>query len=926
MLPLASRRRTALLASASFSTLLAACALTSCRSLDDLVETGCGDRILSTGEDCDNAPRVEGGVSFECIPPGAESACHYKAVEGVCPEGLRVGLDGVCRRPAGTFDVKVPIPLIATHAQIASFGGDGSFQLVLASDRGDVPFYFDGRTPIDPGFAFGRVLQSGTSVGDLTGDGRDDVLVAISNKLLTFQGSTFDLRTYASDDPGGRFRVVPVDAPAVSEADPSASAHPDLDVFARLFECGGPGPIQPLCATAGTDVVLYASVYESPTLLPNGAIQRPYDDIGTSARARLSALRPCRDLALLSAGQAELDVVPMCPVCDAANPPMCTLDPTVTVALEDATKPACPSILPKAAFPLSTATQEVLLVEGECPDGRHALYGVQGLTAAFLGFAPNDGFLADESGGGSTIQGVADLNEDGFVDFVTTSQVYLTHGAQLDPGVDFPVYYAPAGWSRASVIDLNGDGWLDIIGARLDVGLDILLGGPFSAFAPGFVPTTAQVAAFTVNDFDGDGAGDIFIAEGGAQCAANARLSVAFGRSLGFPDPPVSIGETPWTSEIVSARVYDPSSTLDSIADAVLVSNCESTSLHAAALFNGSSSRILSSPYVLRQPAIGAESSVSLEPEGITTADVVHPGGWGGDNLPDLIAFGSAELDDRPTLLVVPGSSGANLVATSGLDASNVLRLAEDAAISGVSVAAGDVTGDAEPEILAGSTVYVVDPVSMESRTAASFYVVTRADLEGATAIRTQPIFVTTAASFSGVDTRVAALDVDGNGELDAVFLATESSQGEFVGEPGTSSSAGSGGGEGVGDPWKPSSELLVAFRTGGVLGAACAIPSGAAVLTDFTLVDVGEPSRAFVVSGSTGALRYQPSGGDPCAGTLAPFPASGRELSVFADPIRGLAASDLDGDGIEDLAVLGDTGTTVYYQSARAGGDAPND
>lgn len=879
-----------------------------CATLDPLVETGCGDRILASGEDCDGAPASEDGRTFACIAAGAPGACHFQVVDGSCPSGFRVGVDGICRLPSGTFGDAASIPIVATGASVARFESEGAKQILLSASDRDVPIYFQGRSPVVPEFGFPRYLQNTAAAADLTGDGRDDVLEPLGAALLTFQGSAFDLRTYASDDPGGRFRVVTADAPALAQlvdgADFQSIAHPDLDVFARLFDCDTkkPGPIKAICDQATTHTVLYATSYAGPELLANGAIPRKFDDVADVSRARLTPGGQCRDLILLANKIPELDVVPVCPTCDTSDPPVCTVPARTTVKLEDAGATACPTLVPKAAFPLATgSTGDVLLVAGACANQINGLYAVvstpTGFHPSFLSFVPGDPFGAADATD-APIQDVADIDRDGFVDFVTQQAVYLTGGKPFNGDMSFPAFYAPSGWSRAKVADLNGDGWLDVVGARRDFGLDVLLGGPFSAFAPGQILTATTVSAFAVGDFDGDGAGDIFIAEGGTPCGPNDALSIAFGRGLGFPAPPVRIGATSAASEIEAARVYDPFSQPDSIADAVLVSNCESTSLHAAAVFNGSASRVMSSPYVMRTPTVGNTKSSLLNAWSLAVADLVQPKKWGGDAVPDLVAFGPDNDAYRPTLVVVPGTDGANLASSSSLGAENVAQIENVQLTGSPALATGDVLGDDAPEILIGLPIQTFDMNTGESQFASQFYLVSRADLEGAKTIPTLTPFAVTSPSLGISAVKVGVVDVDGNGEGDAVFLASDAN---LFTEPGTGQKTDASGAE---------SELIVAFRRGGELAAPCTLTSPSVKINGFAAVDIGGDAKAFVVSTPDGMLRFEPGEADACAGTFVVFGDDGGSPAA-----SGIAAADFDGDGLDDVVVLGDTTTTILFQ-----------
>lgn len=181
----------------SFLTLLGGLAVTavSCTTtLPDIDEGRCGNRVVETsiGEDCeepllDGDAGLDGAVYGKCGLPGSYAPCRYICSAVPCDPGYGCGLDGVCRRSDGLSDLPISIGVGARKLFRGDFDGDDRDEIV-AADGNVATVYFlttEGFVASSQAFSY---TTGAPGIGDLNGDGLSDMVLNLGQSLAVWLG------------------------------------------------------------------------------------------------------------------------------------------------------------------------------------------------------------------------------------------------------------------------------------------------------------------------------------------------------------------------------------------------------------------------------------------------------------------------------------------------------------------------------------------------------------------------------------------------------------------------------------------------------------------------------------------------------------------------------------------------------------------
>lgn len=557
--------------------------LTGCTDLPAVPTGVCGNKVLEPGESCDTFP--EQGENTRCGDPEGEHACRYVCTEGaVCPLGWGCGSDGLCRRPQGRFaDEPVVSSFRSEFLEIGDPDGDGLPDL-LGLDRNRIhvlfqtePRRFDAEYLQETRIPIGQPF-----VGQVDSDGRTDVVVPTVLGLLVLLGQ--EDRTLLS-------RLY--DTPIVA----GGSEVSNVRVFS-IQDRYSPFQLEQLIITA------------------NGAIQ-----VGDARDDRYELLPPWLDPADLP---EEIASAPL-PGDPSRN----------TFALWDRSGPEIALFRVEGMLPALHRARllATLQAPGEIDsgvfftdvDGDGAIDIVAGVddpeepvTVAFAGtstpagsgFAPfcNLRFeiFTNVTGRfdpiGDALLATGDFDGDGLADFVFGSGVLVSGGGPA-PGCGLATrHYTVAAinlstpWTDADLGDFNGDGSLDLIAAGDLRQFDVLLGSGTGGFARRTILLDDVPVRIEAGEFDGDFVDDIAVVTE-PDGAPGDLVSLVFGDPSGVFSKPRPVGRFGELVDMHPVQWSLDAESLDRIGDLLLTSRSfdAETDLSVAIAF-GSTSRQMFAP------------------------------------------------------------------------------------------------------------------------------------------------------------------------------------------------------------------------------------------------------------------------------------------------------------------------------------------
>lgn len=923
-----------------------------CIVFDELPGGVCGNGVIDPGEDCDTFGRDV----VRCAAPGEAAQCRLVCDDGVtCPEGWGCGSDHVCREPSGAFggpahvlDETVGLILVE------DFDGDGrkdlltsgadvvigtgmGLELASVTPNGEVrAHFFSPSGTLEQSVPVVTDPNAHPSVGDLSNDGLADVVVntgtdvlGVATGLGVYRGSadrSFAPAAYASQ---------PIDAAAASVwiCEVIATAAGQEPMALLQHDVTGPSQVAHLQAGGPGSLLTTAIVTDLPPVAELAG------DVAFGQIDADLASSPCDEIALAFVNDDFVTVAATCtgwfaegnnslPVNEVNTPAY--IVPT-TVYLQNGTHPTGVHL-----FDVDGDGHLDLLIGSEL--GMQVAYGLGDMT-----------FVSDAGVNNAAVYDIAwavierplavgHLNDDGIVDVVVPSAIYLSRlfpsqtgsgmgaggaggmgsgagggggagGAgspQLDYILEAAVMFSQPPMGHALVGDFNANGITDVMVASSDVaGLEFYSGAGDGLFNQFSISTEGIVRDMAAGDFDGDVMTDIAIAEEAPSADVGDLLSVCFGRAGPAPQEPASIGRLDTIEGIATGRLpiapFNP--TVDGMFEIAAVSSSDASSLSMAILY-GSADRKLQSPFALVTRQVEGPSLVHL-PVRTTVAELGVEQGHG-----DIAVIAQDFIKSKLGFWLVASTGDAALSETTSwpsepIDPPNVLA---DLGI----IAAINVDDDADDEIvlaapaldsatlsLAGGVLLVADPQDMNAG---------RALVEVAR-YETEEVFVgqptaecpecppaetgSVATVALAGEQRIATDDLDGDGRRDVAVLGYVPS------------------GDGV--SFKARLVIYWNQATGDASSAfdpsqrSVVEPDGGAITGFTTLSADADGARELVVLTKQGAFLLD------FAGKSVP-----ERVPLVGVP-RGIAiaAADLTGDGLEDLVVGTDKEVELLPQLA---------
>jgi hypothetical protein len=859
----------------------------------------CGNLVIDATEDCDGFSAFGGGT--RCAGPGEDNACFYVCGDGVvgsepgdgplrggCPPGWGCGQDGRCRRPSGMFTAAGP----SWHMPVQSFAigdvdGDGHADLIGNNQQTLMVRYGSPSADFQDSFEMNIRRPVGeVTYARLDEDHRLDAIIPTQEGLFVLLGSegrTLEPVAYSSfnfEDDDVRFYAADVAATPLTEV-LFFDKNPDGVVGGFVFSSAPP-----------------AQLAEPPGGVSVQPIEPVTGDVTGDGREEVIVAYP---------GGAAIHVYSI-----AGGPGEAGAESTFHLGAHVS-----------LALPGPARVGQRMHMADVDGDGKlDLLIGLEGgqVAVAYGAGGQLEAPVIEPVFGTPTSLrpfplAAGDLDGDGMADYVYPDRIVLARQTDGDrePDLLVPVAFATLGpWSDAVIGDFNADGRPDVAvavdgdGAGAGAtGIDILVQSEVGLFNRFPIdtrrPPRTSPRTLVVGDFDGDLVDDLGFAEDGREVAPDA-VAVVFGARHGGFSAPVKMGELDVIMQLVPARMANAPSNFDGIFDLLVLSRTGPGT--ALAVLLGDSSRRMVSPFMLAEGPEAGPGNVHVPVRALV-------GDFDRDGIRDLlavaVAFGAGSGDGdpglsgraQPSAWFLPGQGGGRIdtgrVGFTALDSYagfNFLCSTWESMSLGP-MGAGPSTGASE--IVGVDDGGVCGGYAGESLAAPELLVVdVTLGAGGQPAFEPHHAQIDAALSSPG---SVSAADLDGDGDLDPIVL--------FRGQHRTSS------GE---DGPIPGAGVAILWNDDGVPRSSqisIIEPPDTSTLGGVAAIFLDEDDHRDLVI-ITDYLIYQVLY-DPELGTFRPAEPLFVDLGIQIFGEGGLlGVGDMNGDGLEDIAVVRGSTVTV--------------
>ena len=857
-----------------------------CVDLPVLRQGACGNSVVEPGEDCDSfAPEGQ-----ECGRSGSPVACRFvcsqtpQAESPDCPTGWLCGTDDICRLSSGTFRQFGPgIDGAVRRVLLGNFQGNGRASVLGLSSANQSGFAYGRLFGVDEkGVAqelplFGFPIGS-AAIADLSGDGRDDMLfhslggigVLLGQESPGLAPVTYPIVTLSA---GARTRAVPF------RPYPGSPLDEGMVIFNGFGQETSIAPLE----DGSADLATLAYPLESLVGEPVTA------DIISGPDS------PCGELLFAFRGTTSVWMAELCDALGWAS----GSDVARTVA----------------SLPSGRTITSAVHVDDINNDGLlDVLVGADG-GDSFVAFGCGDGLFCgvpDDHGPASegkllplrpsfgakcdpgvvvvpeNILALGDLNNDGVPDVVTPRDILLTQS--ITPGtagVDVEICVAASRlvgtWSLARIADLNQDGMADLIaGSSEGLDLDFFAGTGMNRLNLTKLSTQAPVSHLAVGDFDGDRVPDVAVGliRAGIGPTDDAEptdvVAIAYGRVSRPPESLTNVASFPAIDQILSAHFE----TSDAVQELGVVA-MRPDDVQTVTVFLSGGSRELLAPFGLQ----GAPAGPNPITDVTGTSLRAEVGFFTNDSYLDIAAFAidgdiCTKLDCATRLWLIPSSGEAQLSepSFSAVLPSSVMPFALPGGLGTAELALflrGVKQADGAPDALF--------LISMEQATErrAGIWRVSLPEGGQFWADISNPLDLVSDGPLQLVaESYPVVRDVDGDGALDVLMIA-QRPEGRRV---------------------------VIAWGKDGVLDLSAPepieIPAGES--SGFAMLQAdADPLLELVIVGPEGAYLAQRAPGAPRAWAVTQLDDVGGGTSV--------AALDIDGNGLEDLAIADEAGVRLY-------------
>ncbi len=602
---------------------------TGCADLPAVTDNRCGNGVLETeaGEDCDGGER--------CGLPGTAEACRSLCTTDADCGGGDCGVDGICRAPSGDFELVQVLSVSGTRdVMLGDLDGDGCGEMVRTEARGSEVIAFESR---EPGFCLPAERDFTPGI---VPEGMVPLYPVPTRTNLTSRNGG-EVAFVGEGLAGQGIYVVEASTEAQLTSTIFGSQPLTLaDGRAVRFSLGG----RDVTVIVGRNPmgVGRAALVEDPRQPPLEA--DVMGNFGESVPVVIAAVEPltdeppmgpnplenCGRIVYALPGASALSVIEVCP----GTPPM--------GMMQQGTPPSI-DVAEPIAFPNGVVLNDTpaLYVVDLDEDGQVDDIVVSGApngvieSAIFVTYGLDDGSFNANALDPMSPMGAGRLERDlalfpeglpPHTFFAVGEFVEDTNDAlelvelpcpPSDRSMGSPSCKSVARRCEAVVADLNGDGADDIVANEgAQAGLAIRLGGKDADLPVTYLDTTCPPRALTVADLDGDRINDVaFLDQTTPDGEPLDALSVAHGKPLAVPEAPVVQGAYGGAVTLSGGR-FEPDASTDQIASlrALPMSvpaspeQTEPTNSHFA-LIEGGTQRLALAPYLFPATQSGMPGS-----------------------------------------------------------------------------------------------------------------------------------------------------------------------------------------------------------------------------------------------------------------------------------------------------------------------------
>ncbi len=505
------------------------------------IETGvCGNRVIDPQEDCD---WFADKASEMCRPPGSDGACHYDCTNSanggpVCPAGWGCDGDSICRAPTTAFAPSFPLDVGAWNLTAGNFDGDARSDIMSSEPQDSIGatqirfYYFDQNGDLEETRPFSKLIQA-PMVKDVSGDKLSDVTFSFGqvSLMLGRKDRSWVPETFATYRlANSALRMVGVYTHPIQDASPIV---PLIDFSDRtgFFIGGSDGQLDERAPVAGKVADLAGdpvsgNLFEDPLSSP--CLEVVY------------ALKRSPHFSVLNTCQKNDDKVVVW------RAPFGSTDvPLVPAVAIDAA--------PQIVDMNHDGHLDVLVGAGGRP---YVAYGDgQRLAPAVpyqLALANSDTGLLDIA----MPLAAGDFSGDGAPDFVFPDRLLISGPT---PNSLLPTYsdglrnLLGAPYTSAIIADFNGNGFLDVIaGSNASLDLEFFNGNGTPDLTESRVATGNPVQFLAATDMDGDLITDLALFETAPAGESKSPLRIAFGSPFAPPGEPVTVANVAVPEQLVS--------------------------------------------------------------------------------------------------------------------------------------------------------------------------------------------------------------------------------------------------------------------------------------------------------------------------------------------------------------------------------------